>query len=416
MIKNYKLSNKYLLVGILVVNIFFLFTILLFILKEFSILPSYLFFLTIPIELLSTKIIFVLFILFLELIAILLFWINLKKSRKNFVEDKSNIDFSLNVDSINNQDNLEKINSELIDSNQKPNGNFLNNNKNDKLSYADTNHSNIIENNENMENELEFSNELLEGINTLNKIEINKPLMSSNQNVFSNDLEKNKTISRELIDDQLFSIYQNIVQSGWVYEKANDRERFGFQQNSIDESNIALSDLNKLINLRLIYKEIIRHPLGSFIIYTAIPNAEKIIIKESINHICKKLHLKLFERKFEFNEWFNLGLIKKIWQFDFEIIEPSIIGSIYVNDSFSLLNQSANYSLITNKKEEIKGLIATSTLKLNKQAIALLITNTKEHYEIIKGFLRNTGWGKVDILYFSDSKFFEKLFKLINKT
>ena len=50
---------------------------------------------------------------------------------------------------------------------------------------------------------------------------------------------------------------------------------------------------------------------------------------------------------------------------------------------------------------------------MKKEGTALIIVNKKDHVEVIKAIIKNTGWGNAEILHFSDSKFTEKLIKIL---
>ena len=251
----------------------------------------------------------------------------------------------------------------------------------------------------------------------INEEMINEPSEKSNSIVNQIDVGENKQKTSNLPQDSLsdyqFAFFQNIVNNGWIYENSVDRERIGFDKNAIDESKISLTDLEKLIKTGKIYKKKIQHPTGPFTIFASSPIVEKLIINDTIRRVCRKKRYKTIIRKIEFANWIEFGLSKKIWQFDFEISLPSIVGCIWDDNCFLILDSSSNYSLKQEKKDELKALIAAATLKMKKEGLALIITNKKDHVDIIKKTIKNTGWGKVEILHFSDPKFAERLIKII---
>ncbi|MHA1504586.1 MAG: hypothetical protein ACTSPT_05265, partial [Candidatus Heimdallarchaeota archaeon] len=240
---------------------------------------------------------------------------------------------------------------------------------------------------------------------------------------FNNDHESEQVLQKiqketqkfdNILNDFQFAFYKNIIENDWLYEKASDRERIGFDKYAIDESKISLADLEVLQNSKAIYREQIHHPTGQFYVYSAIKNIEKSIIFETIRRITRKKRLKFTKRKISFPNWKEFGLAKQTWRFDFEVPQLNIIGCIWSKDSFLTIDKkSGEKKLLSDKKNELKTLIAAVTLKLKEEGKALIITSVKEEVNFIKRLVKATGWGDVKVLYFSNHSFFNEFEKLL---
>ena len=124
----------------------------------------------------------------------------------------------------------------------------------------------------------------------------------------------------------------------------------------------------------------------------------------------------MIERKITFSNWAEFGLAKKVWEFDFEIKEPAIIGSIWIDNLFQTSQEKKQKTLCPERKDELKALIATAALKMQKEGRAVVVTNLESNAEVIEKFSKASGWGEVDVFYFADSKFLEKLNKLLKES
>ncbi|MHA1837718.1 MAG: hypothetical protein ACTSVH_07080 [Candidatus Heimdallarchaeota archaeon] len=253
-------------------------------------------------------------------------------------------------------------------------------------------------------------------------LETNDELIQNKLN-FNTDHESEQVLQKiqketqkfdNILNDFQFAFYKNIIENDWLYEKASDRERIGFDKYAIDESKISLADLEVLQNSKAIYREQIHHPTGQFYVYSAIKNIEKSIIFESIRRITRKKRLKFTKRKISFPNWKEFGLAKQTWRFDFEVPQLNIIGCIWSKDSFLTMDKkSGEKKLLSDKKNELKTLIAAVTLKLKEEGKALIITSVKEEANFIKRLVKATGWGDVKVLYFSNHSFFNEFEKLL---
>ncbi|HUT82184.1 MAG TPA: hypothetical protein VMZ29_13360 [Candidatus Bathyarchaeia archaeon] len=412
MFKMKKISNKALLIGISIFNTIVFLSFIIDLLLRSNILPDTLIILAIPIELLSGNFLFVLSILGIEIFLIILIWLRIKRNKSpgNVINEEFDFDFLTENELDNIQDS--------------PSTNLF---ESKELSYQenqdDLDRNFVLEyNNLDLESDLSESEELITGENydDINDYEfdlspsylaeIDESILNESGSIISEEIKINNK-PNEITNDYQFAIYQNIVNNTWLYEKARDRERIEFDHNAIDESQIPLSELNNLLKLGLIYKQTIQHPSGSFIVFTSNPKTEKQIINDFIRRICRKKRLRIISRKIDFLNYQEFGLLKKTWQFDFEIPDSYILGCIWTDDSFSISN--TNMNILTEKKEELKALIAAVTLKMKKEGIALIITNNKINSEIIRNFVKKTGWGKAKVLFFSDPKFVDKFVKCI---
>ncbi len=415
MFKIKKISNKTLLVSLSIFNIVMVLSFIFDLLLKSNLIPDKMIILAIPIELLSGNYLFVFSILGLEIFLIILILMRLKRNKPqtNETNEEFNFDFLTQnqLDDSENRNNLglyKTNNQENHDTAM--NTDFI-------LEYNDielesdsieNGYSEVIDNFEDIADDFDLSPSYLANFE---EDKVDKSGLTVSEEI-KNDSNSNQIPSpKEITNDYQFAIYQNIVNNSWLYEKARDRERVEFDHNAIDESQIPLSELYNLLKMGLIYKQTIQHPTGSFIVYSSNPKTEKQIINDYIRRICRKKRLRIINRKFDFLNFQEFGLLKKIWQFDFEIPESYVIGCIWTDDSFTISN--TNMNILTEKKEELKALIAAVTLKMREEGTALIITNQKSNTDIIRNFIKKTGWGKANVLYFSDPKFEDKFTKFI---
>lgn len=415
-----KISSKHLLLGLFIFNILLLLSFIMHILVGFNVIPSALSFIALPIEVISQNILVVLLLLVAEIFIVILAWMKNKKNdllqegnQDNYAmdliaerKDDSGLQSNLFSDDVN-QD-IDELFSEIDTWTEKNDREAIDLISNDSQNESVQQETSLL---------IDESQNFSPGFLAINEEIVNEPSEKSNSIVSqiteSENQQKVSNLSQDSLSEYQFAFYQNIVNNGWIYENSVDRERIGFDKNAIDESKIPLTDLEKLIKTGKIYKKKIHHPTGPFTVFASSPFVEKLIINDTIRRICRKKRFKTIIRKIEFVNWIEFGLAKKTWQFDFEISFPSIIGCIWDDNCFLISNDTTNYSIKQEKKDELKALIATATLKMKKEGLALIITNKKDHVDIIKKTIKNTGWGKAEILHFSDPKFTEKLFKII---
>ncbi len=415
-----KISSKHLLLGLFIFNILLLLSFIMHILVGFNVIPSALSFIALPIEVISQNILVVLLLLVIEIFIVILAWM---KNKKNGLLQEGNQD-NYAMDLIAERKDDSRLQSNLFSDDTNQDIDELFSEIDTWTEQNDRETTDLISNdsqNESVQQEtsllIDEGQDFSPGFLAINEEIVNEPSEKSNSIVSQIDGSENKqkgsNLSRDSLSEYQFAFYQNIVNNGWIYENSVDRERIGFDKNAIDESKISLTDLEKLIKTGKIYKKKIHHPTGPFTVFASSPIVEKLIINDTIRRLCRKKRFKTIIRKIEFVNWIEFGLAKKIWQFDFEISFPSIIGCIWDDNCFLISNEATNYSIKQEKKDELKALIAAATLKMKKEGLALIITNKKDHVDIIKKTIKNTGWGKAEILHFSDPKFTEKLFKII---
>ena len=415
-----KISSKHLLLGLFIFNILLLLSFIMHILVGYNVIPSTLSFIALPIEVISQNILIVLLLLVVETFVVIFAW---KKNKKSGLLQEDNQD-NYAIDLVAESKDEPRLQSNLFsdETNQDIEELFSEidtwTEQNDKETLA------LISNDSQNESAQQETSLLIDegqdfspGFLAINEEIVIEPMEKSNSIVSQIDDCVNKrrvcNLSQDSLSEYQFAFYQSIVNNGWIYENSVDRERIGFDKNAIDESKISLTDLDKLIKTGKIYKKKIHHPTGSFTVFASSPIVEKLIINDTIRRICRKKRFKTIIRKIEFVNWIEFGLAKKTWQFDFEISFPSIVGCIWDDNCFLISNETNNYSIKQEKKDELKALIATATLKMKKEGLALIITNKKDHVGIIKKTIKNTGWGKVEVLHFTDPKFVEKLYKIL---
>lgn len=415
-----KISSKHLLLGLFIFNILLLLSFIMHILVGYNVIPSTLSFIALPIELISQNILIVLLLLVVETFVVILAWIKNKKNgllqegnQDNYAmdlitESKDDPRLQSNLFSDETNQDIDQLFSEIDTWVEQNDREVLDQISNDSQNESVQQETSLL---------IDESQDFSPGFLAIDEEIVSEPSEKSNfilsQIDGSENKQKTSNLSQDSLSEYQFAFYQNIVNNGWIYENSVDRERIGFDKNAIDESKISLADLEKLIKAGKIYKKKIHHPTGPFTVFASSPIVEKLIINDTIRRLCRKKRFKTIIRKIEFANWMEFGLAKKIWQFDFEISFPSIVGCIWDDNCFLISNDPTNYSIKHEKKDELKALIAAATLKMKKEGLALIITNKKDHVDIIKKTIKNTGWGKVEIIHFSDPKFDEKLFKII---
>jgi len=422
MLKSIKLNKNYFLYGVLSVNIILFISFITYILFLYNLLPNNLAILVYPFFLLSNNTFVVVITLVIESLLIGLYYTKSRKPKPEPIEEE-NIKFKIehsNNESIENglidqRDEQELVHS-IVDSgfNEESrdveipsvidfhtiSNELVNNIENDEVIVPD-------------KDDFDLSPQFLETNDELIRDELDFNTDQESEQVLQK-IKKETQKFDNILNDFQFAFYKNIIENDWLYEKASDRERIGFDKYAIDESKISLADLEVLQNSKAIYREQIHHPTGQFYVYSAIKNIEKSIIFESIRRITRKKRLKFTKRKISFPNWKEFGLAKQTWQFDFEVPQLNIIGCIWSKDSFLTIDKkSGEKKLLSDKKNELKTLIAAVTLKLKEEGKALIITSVKEEVNFIKRLVKATGWGDVKVLYFSNHSFFNEFEKLL---
>ncbi|NHJ03409.1 MAG: hypothetical protein EAX90_01180 [Candidatus Heimdallarchaeota archaeon] len=408
-----KSTHKFLLFSILTINGLILISFIFFILLSKNLIPDIFYVIAIPVDILSNNLLF-LIIFFLLDIGVISY--NFYKTRiitkkednntnESVIMDSNTINFDTN-DFFNNdifEENI--VNDDILPTDETHNElfDFSIPSELSTVQERDSYHSSL-------DDDLDLTPSYLSKIKSPNE----DSSIKTNTGDSVTSIEIKEQIQKKGINDYQFAFYQMIVNDGWLYEKATDRDRIGFDRYAIDEAKISLSDIDNLINSGMLYKQTIQHPTGSFVVYSSQIDIEKIIIKESLRRIIRKRRLKFIGRKFDFTNWQEFGLVKKTWEFDFEIASPSIIGLIWTNEVFLISDNGKDKSGISqDKKEELKALIASVELKLKDESQAIIITNLKENYKIIKKIIQSTGWGEVVVLYFADTNFTQKFLDLL---
>ncbi|MHA1440434.1 MAG: hypothetical protein ACTSPK_01050 [Candidatus Heimdallarchaeota archaeon] len=422
MLKSIKLNKNYFLYGVLSVNIILFISFITYILFLYNLLPNNLAILVYPFFLLSNNTFVVVITLAIESLLIGLYYTKSRKPKPESIEEE-NIKFKIehsNNESIENglidQRNEQELVHSIVDSgfNEESqdveipsvidfhtiSNDLVNNIENDEVIVPD-------------KDDFDLSPQFLETNDELIRDELDFNTDHESEQVLQK-IQKETQKFDNVLNDFQFAFYKNIIENDWLYEKASDRERIGFDKYAIDESKISLADLEVLQNSKAIYREQIHHPTGQFYVYSAIKNIEKSIIFESIRRITRKKRLKFTKRKISFPNWKEFGLAKQTWQFDFEVPQLNIIGCIWSKDSFLTIDKkSGEKKLLSDKKNELKTLIAAVTLKLKEEGKALIITSVKEEANFIKRLVKATGWGDVKVLYFSNHSFFNEFEKLL---
>lgn len=420
-----KISKKFLLVSLSVLNFFMIVSLVFFLLLCLGYLENIYYLIAFPIDYLSNNYLVLTFFLLIEILIVVYSWYYGKGKLNSEDSNESNQEPFLEFD--NDLQELESSDTEPVlfieedeveDQTVLDNDSFPIDDIIDSVFTSLNSHqqldADMMPNNSEDEVEHDFSPSHFSSLNESNKTP-NESLIPKNDNTVNTIEIEDATIQKTRINDYQFAFYQNIVNDGWLYEKSIDRDRIGFDRHALDEAKISLTDIENLIKTGMLYKQTIQYPTGSFVIYSSRLDIEKFIIKETIRRIIRKARFRFTGRKFEFINWKEFGLVKKIWEFDFEITEPKAIGCIWINNAFLAANSKSEKNSITQeKKDELKAIIAAATLKMKDEGKALIITNTKENAKIVKKFAKTTGWGVISVLYFADPGFKRKFIKLID--
>ena len=410
-----KRIQKILLVSILSINATLLISFIIYLLLSNNFLPSIFYVLAIPVDILSNNILFLVLFFVLNIGTISYYLFKYKKQSNNDVvifdkkveNEIESFDFS-DINSITNDIFEENFSEETIV--QNANQRHFSENAVDLEQVITHDIEDSID--QIIDDELDLTPSYLSELDT-NSDELSSLQTNIADSVAS--IEVKDIPQKKGINDYQFAFYQMIVNDGWLYEKAADRERIGFERNALDEAKVSLSDIETLINSGMLYKQTIHHPSGPFAVFSSRLDIEKLIIKETLRRIIRKKRLKFIGRKFDFQNWDEFGLAKKTWEFDFEIANPSILGSIWIDDAFLISSTGKDKNGITReKKEELKALIASYELKMKDGGKGIIITNNKDNSKIIKKIVQSTGWGEVEILYFSDKNFNQKFLNILN--
>lgn len=419
MLKSIKLNKNYFLYGVISINLILFFSFITYILFLYNLLPNNLVILVYPFFLLSNNTFVVIITLVIESLLIGLYYTKSRKQKIEHIKEES-------------------IEFKIEDSFREPTDNEIFDQKIEQELMSGTNHNEETHSLE-IPSIIDFhtiSNEIDQGVENSEIViqgkddyDLTPQFLDIKDNLVQEEVSINNEIETEqvlqkinkepqkfdnILNDFQFAFYKNIVESNWLYEKASDRNRVGFEKYAIDESKISLADLEVLQNSKAIYREQIQHPTGEFYVYSATKNGENRIIFETIRRIARKKRLKFVKRKIIFPNWKEYDLAKQTWEFDFELPQINLIGCIWSMDCFLTTdNKSGEKKLITERKNELKALIAAVTLKLKEEGIALIVTTLKEDANLLKKIVKSTGWGDVKVLCFSNHNFFNDLDKLL---
>jgi len=397
-----KIDFKYIVIFLSIFNLMLLISLFFNILVSFGMLQTRLNFLSLIGKYFSTNLILTVSLLIFESLVITYYWYKSKRRPiKGPITENDNTDSILDfedVDSFENHntsddDDFEIESLEMFDT---PSDvlNFYKVANNDDTSSHFQSSTSIFET---IDEESDFSPSFLSGINENGDTKLFLPsVLEPSAQV--------KSTSKPILSEQQFALYRNIVKIDWIYERKLDKERIGHDNYSIDESNISYSDLSKLMRCGMIFKRKIHHPRGSFIAYTSNPEIERKIITQFLQRFLRKNKLKMMPRKISFKNWQEFGLCKENWQFDLEITKPAIVACIWCDEAFHPLNDSGG--ILSEKKEELKALIATATIKLT-DGIGILVLNNEANLKRVQKFLKSVAWGELILLNFSDKRFFE---------
>ena len=418
-----KISKKYLLIGMSILNILMLISLIFFLLLSSGYLEDIYYLIAFPIDYLSNNYLVLTFFLLVEILVLFYSWYYYKDKLKTKDGNKSNQEQFFEFENDLQKIELSNIESALLFEESEPDVQTLLNNDISpiddaidsvlaSLDFQEQLDVDILPNND--EEEYDFAPSHFPLLDEKNKTH-KETIVPKTDNIV-NAIEIEEDIEQKTgINDYQFAFYQNIVNDKRLYEKSIDRDRVGFDRYALDEAKISLTDIENLISSGMLYKQIIQYPTGPFVVYSSRLDIEKFIIKETIRRIIRKIRFRFIGRKFTFTNWKEFGLAKKIWEFDFEIAEPKIIGCIWISDAFLVSNSKSEKNSITQeKKDELKAIIAATTLKMKDEGKVLIITNTKENAKIVKKFAKTTGWGVISVLYFSDPVFKRKFAKSID--
>lgn len=416
-----RISKKYLLIGMSILNFFMVISLIFFLLLSSGYLEDIYYLVAFPIDYLSNNYLVLAFFLLVEILVVLYSWYYNKGKVNTIDGNESNQEPFFEFE--NDLQDLESSNTEsalLFEEGESEDQTLLDNDISpiddaidSVLTSLDFHEQlDIIPNSD--EEEYDFTPSHFPLLDEKNKTP-KQSLISKTDNIINAIEIEDETKQKKGINDYQFAFYQNIVNDRWLYEKSIDRDRVGFDRYALDEAKISLTDIESLINSGMLYKQIIQYPTGPFVVYSSRLDIEKFIIKETIRRIIRKIRFRFVGRKFTFINWKEFGLAKKIWEFDFEITEPKTIGCIWINDAFLASNSKSEKNSITQeKKDELKAIIAAATLKMKDEGEVIIITNTKNNAKIVKKFAKTTGWGVISVLFFADPGFKKKFLKLID--
>ena len=402
-----KLKLKHALVFLLIFNAILLISIVFNILINLNIVKSNLLFIVAIGKYFSGNFFLGFSLLFVETFVLIYYWYTVKRKHKPTIQTNEDTSIGLIIDS---DDSLEDFDEPLIEQNMDVSSLTVTDSPDefdlsqDVVPIIPHSNNQILET---VDDENDFSPSFLEGIAETQespgyKLTTLKPIAQFNNN------------RHPILSERQFALYRNIVKIDWLYEKKADKQRIGFDNYSVDESNISYSDLSKLMKCGMVFKQKITHPKGSFLVYTANPEVEPVIIQQFIMDYLRKNRLKIFSRRITFQNWQEFGISKETWQFDFEVQSPPLIGCIWGDDAFQS-SPNHSFQILSEKKEELKALIATATLKLNNGQ-AILILNNTPHLKTVQKFMKSVAWGDLVLLDFSNPTFYKSFNKLIQKS
>lgn len=383
MLKELKISSKKSIFVVLIFNLMILVSYIIFLFINFGLISNQFFFLALPSKIINDNIIFLVLFFTIEGFFIIYYFINKQKMSKH--ENNSEESYSdLPAFEIEDQ--------EFID-----NDISLNIKEVENLALPSTI--------ENLKENILLSKTIDNDYKDLSptflpkyEVEVIKRKSGSKED---SPIKKQISIKKpeSLLNDFQYAFYQKVVDNIWLFEKSVDRNRIAFEKNAIDEANINLSDINFLIQKELIFKVKIPHPNGSFYVYSIKKEIRNTIIKEITKSFLLKNRISIERKRYEIQNWKEIGLSKNIWEFAFSIRRLNLIGSVLTNDNY---------------KEEIKGLIAVNELKLNSSTSPFIIVDNNDLEKNITKLIKTTGWGNITTFNFSSDDFFVDFIKYLN--
>jgi hypothetical protein len=214
-----------------------------------------------------------------------------------------------------------------------------------------------------------------------------------------------------MIKNEHREFYNELAINNWIYLNSKDRERVGLYKIALDETRFREKDIMYLVENGIIHKFTIPFPTDSFSVYSIYESEDKKIISNYLAKLCKQNNLKFNQKSIAFVNYAELGLERKNWRFDF-YINNSIVGLIWISNFLIEDEQSSNYSIAFNNKKILKALLAASQISFpDRKLSALIIIDYNHNAREIKRYLRQVGYGQVQILAIGEKNFEKKLLK-----
>jgi hypothetical protein len=248
-----------------------------------------------------------------------------------------------------------------------------------------------------------------------NKRKINH--LSKNLPILKSEKTQQLTLSadqRELLTDEQFTLYMKLVKMGWLYVNDSDKKRIKLTNYSLLEGSFSIGSLKKLIENQLIFKVLIPHFKGPFLVYSPDKTITKGLVSHVVLDLIKKHKKNVVKKRYYLQFWREFGLREKSWEFDITLANPPLLGIIITNPQYDDSSEEAKtFTLSPAYKERIKALLAIKWVKFDGKSRAVIITDLKETLLATEEFIKKMGWGKVEIICFSEENFPQKLENII---